>query len=400
MWRQSEAKQSTDKHVTDIEKKTADQDSGTIDSGFISSANLILSSTDLSSENLSSYIDEGQEAVDAPFSKSETAVKDPTAVDSGLDLSICESLSMNLQQVSLNPLQGKNQAQSEPALQPIGNKEDDNVKEKSLPLEVEKWRIFYGQNSDGDTQLHVAIIYGCFEEAAWKLIEMVPHPCLLDIKNIHRQSPLHLSVLTNQMRITRRLILGGANPSIQDGEGNTPLHLACSTGDLSSAYALTEPLSNFERSYLGPHCRIPALPQDLEQRNFKGQMCIHIAAKKDHVDIMRLLLRLGANLEAREGLGGKTALHIAIESNCTSVLNFILEECRPCFETRNYAGMTAYQLAACINQQLANRLVQFGADPKYKDESDSDLSDESEDDEEMYVTELPRHRRQDYGLTV
>lgn len=151
MWKQSEAKQSTDKHVTDIGKKTADQDSGTIDSGFISSANLILSSTDLSSENLSSYIDEGQEAVDAPFSKSETAVKDPTAVDSGLDLSICESLSMNLQQVSLNPLQGKNQAQSEPALQPIGDKEDDNVKEKSLPLEVEKWKIFYGQNSDGDT---------------------------------------------------------------------------------------------------------------------------------------------------------------------------------------------------------------------------------------------------------
>lgn len=129
-------------------------------------------------------------------------------------------------------------------------------------------------------------------------------------------------------------------------------------------------------------------------------MCIHIAAKKDHVDIMRLLLRLGANLEAREGLGGKTALHIAIESNCMSVLNFILEECRPCFDTRNYAGITAYQLAACINKQLANRLVQFGADPKYKDESDSDLSDESEDDEEIYVTELPRHRRQDYGLTV
>lgn len=116
----------------------------------------------------------------------------------------------------------------------------------------------------------MAIIYGGFEEAAWKLIEMAPDSRLLDILNDHGQSPLHLAVLTNQVRITRRLILGGANPSVRDIEGNTPLHLACITGDLYSAYALTDPLSNFERSHLGPNCKIPALPQDLEQRNYKG----------------------------------------------------------------------------------------------------------------------------------
>lgn len=99
---------------------------------------------------------------------------------------------------------------------------------------------------------------------------MAPHPDLLDIINDDGQAPLHLAALTRQSRMARRLIIGGANPSLRDSKGNTALHLACASGDLDTARALTDPLATIERNYLGPHGRIPALPQNLEQRNYRG----------------------------------------------------------------------------------------------------------------------------------
>lgn len=125
-------------------------------------------------------------------------------------------------------------------------------------------------------QLHIAIIQGFLEAAAFSLIRMAPHPCLLDIVNDDGEAPLHLAVLTKQHRIARRLVVGGANPGLRDRRGNTALHIACATGDLCAARALTDPLATIERNYLGPHKRIPALPQDLEQRNYRGKYLVPI----------------------------------------------------------------------------------------------------------------------------
>ena len=120
-------------------------------------------------------------------------------------------------------------------------------------------------------QLHAAIIQG-FLEASFSLIRMAPHPCLLNIMNDDYQSPLHLAVMTKQPRIVRRLLLAGANPTVRDFRGNTPLHLACIAGDFACATALTEPLTPIERMYLQDSKRVPALPQNLEQRNYSGTL--------------------------------------------------------------------------------------------------------------------------------
>lgn len=114
-----------------------------------------------------------------------------------------------------------------------------------------------------------------------------------------------------------------------------------------------------------------------------GEMCLHVAAANGHVDLVRLLLRLGADLEAREALAGKTALHVAVERGCRSVIAFLLEECRPCLDTQTYAGLTAYQLALCFDDsQLARELVRLGASPQPLPES-SDSESSSEDEETL-----------------
>jgi len=110
-----------------------------------------------------------------------------------------------------------------------------------------------------------------FVEAALSLIRIAPDPCLLNILNDDWQSPLHLAVLTHQPMIVRRLILAGADPSLRDFRGNTALHLTCTNGDVACAKALTDPLSPIERNELTPDRKVPALPQNLEQRNYNGK---------------------------------------------------------------------------------------------------------------------------------
>ena len=120
-------------------------------------------------------------------------------------------------------------------------------------------------------------------------------------------------------------------------------------------------------------------------------MCIHLAAAGNHVELVRLLLRLGADLDAREGLAGRTALHLAVEHGCKSVLSFLLQECRPRLDATNYAGITAYQIALCVDTQLAMDLVRFGATPEpLLDSEDTDSDDSNSEDEETYKHALSR----------
>lgn len=122
---------------------------------------------------------------------------------------------------------------------------------------------------------------------------------------------------------------------------------------------------------------------------FSGEMCIHLAASGNHVELVRLLLRLGADLDAREGLAGRTALHLAIEHGCKGVLKFLLEECRPSLDVPNYAGYTAYQIALCVDTQLALDLVRFGARPQPLSDEETDSDNSSmEDNDDSYMFNL------------
>ncbi|KAG5335761.1 CACT inhibitor, partial [Acromyrmex heyeri] len=357
-------------------------------------------------------------------------------VDSGVvDVDLSESLNqLTLQKQSvqlpgLNPLAIDSGIQPEPTtifkLMPVktGFKSNQRLRQhrddlllkehqqegvkKCAIINENTWQLYYTQDDDGDTQLHIAIMQG-YVEAALILIRLAPHPCLLNIYNDDWQSSLHLAVLTNQSLIVRRLILAGADPSLRNFHGNTALHLACMNGDLACAKALTDPLSPMERNNLIPGQIVPALPQNLEQRNYSDtsyfnqcgpsldretsvkspttmshrEMCLHLAATNGHVNLVRLLLRLGADLEAREALAGKTALHLAMERKCRSVVNFLLQECKPCLDTQMYSGLTAYQLALCIDSQLARELVRYGAKPEPLPDSDSDLESNSENNSE------------------
>ncbi|GAB0089137.1 NF-kappa-B inhibitor cactus [Sergentomyia squamirostris] len=266
-----------------------------------------------------------------------------------------------------------------------------------LPVAQEPWEIYYLQNSGGDTHLHLAIMDG-HGDVAKALIRMNPYPCLLDIQNDFFQTPLHLAVIAGQYTTVRQLILAGAEPTIRDYKGNTPLHLACEKGDLACVHALTVPIllteiqdmfrpnntfsdSSFRKKRNSPCIQLPG---DLNIRNYDGENCVHLAAQSRHIDILRHLVRCGADINAKEGKSGETPLHIAVNQGDEQLVKFLSSECSKInLESCTYGGMTAYQYATLNqNQSVMRLLLHVGAEPLTPPESDYD-SESDMDDSQM-----------------
>lgn len=353
-------KQQEDKFATD---------SGAVDSGFHSGQNL-------SSDNLFSSSSEVQEApVEQNFlSGNQKALaqqqqeEDSCTFDSGI--------------VDLDSSQQSHTAPND------SMKVDDlckNLHKMQLSRKeqhIMKWEKYFHQNEEGDTFFHLAIIHEQ-TEVVFSLIHVAPRHWL-DIQNDIGQTPLHLSVLSDQPKLVRRLVLAGAMTGIRDIEGNTPLHLACLHQNTNCAKELLTPLSTmeFQLSSLAAQAAIK-IPQDLEQWNYNGKRCVHIAAETSNIEVLRHLVSAGADINSREGKSGLTPLHIAIEFGNEQLVNFLLDECPKLrLEQVTYAGLTAYQLAAIQhNQSLLVGLKNHGAEPLTPPESDYEEEDSEEDEQ-------------------
>ncbi|XP_067624998.1 NF-kappa-B inhibitor cactus-like isoform X2 [Eurosta solidaginis] len=262
--------------------------------------------------------------------------------------------------------------------------------------QIPAWEKCYRQNDEGDTYLHLACISG-HENVVAALIRLAIHPCLLNIKNDYGQTPLHLASLTKQRRILRMLLLAGAEPCIRDSQGNTALHLACMSGDEQCVNALTIPISASEineahrqygyRSNDKVYSSLSAatLPPDLEIRNYDGEYCVHIAAEAGHINILSTLVQYGADINAREGKGGYTPLHIAVEQGNEDVFKFLMDECKNKLnlETETFGRLTAYQFACiCKKINMQSLLENRGAEPLTPPDSEYESSDDDSDFED------------------
>jgi len=264
--------------------------------------------------------------------------------------------------------------------------------QKELPRRI-TLRDLLRQDEDGDTPLHLAVLQG-FIEVVFSLVRILPDPRLLEIPNKYLQTPLHLAVLTNQAPLVRRLVVGGASVLLRDRLGNTPLHLACREGHVDCAHALLLPVSHEERqSALLPLHIVPQpLPQDLEQKNYEGQMPLHLAAMNGHVSIAKLLCCFGANVNGMEGKYGRTALHYSVERRHPAMLHFLVSQCGAQTEAETYSGYTAHQIASVSEPVLAALLADLGAQirPCLLEKFSSDEEDFSDSKMSLTASWRPR----------
>uniref|UniRef100_A0A2M4AAH1 Putative cask-interacting adaptor protein caskin n=1 Tax=Anopheles triannulatus TaxID=58253 RepID=A0A2M4AAH1_9DIPT len=324
-------------------------ESANTDSGFLSEPNLNSSENVCSSESISEGPAVGGITPPASGNQKELAVED-SAPDSGM---VADIESSNAPDCDIM-----------------------DICERFKRLRNTNDLAWDHQNDMGDTNLHLAI-YAENAELVRKLVANLPPP-YLNIQNDAAHTALHLAVLMDQPKTVRRLVLAGASLTVRDAYGNTALHLACGQSNLLCAKELLTPLSASEMQQ--HHVVGVKVPQNLELWNYDGKTCVHLAAETGSIAILKCLIDAGANINAREGKSGHSALHISIEQGNEELANFLLDECpRVALDMETYAGLTAYQLALLQNKMLiAKQLTTRGADPTSPPESDieSDSDDE------------------------
>lgn len=216
--------------------------------------------------------------------------------------------------------------------------EDLSCLDISNKLTYDQYFVFL-QDENGDTMLHSAIIDGCVPLAT-NLIKLAPSHEWINIQNQLFQTPLHLAVLTDQPILIRNLLIAGASLTAQDKNGNTALHLACKSGSNSAIATLIEPIRYVETKDTQYDIPCQSMFEVFNIRNYDGQTCLHFAASSRAIDILRMLLYRGVDINMQERKNGQTILHVACANQDETLIKFLLSYKSCDVDAKTFDGYT------------------------------------------------------------
>lgn len=140
---------------------------------------------------------------------------------------------------------------------------------------------------------------------------------------------LHTVCARNKSQFIRALASAGVNPSQQDKDGNSPLHVAVKAGSCDCVQALLQlPLT--------------------EVFNNEGYSPIHLAVKSRNLPITRLLLQADFHVTSGERKQGNNALHLAVLSKSLKSCEMILEKNKISIDSKNSADFSALEVAKAM----------------------------------------------------
>ncbi|XP_030073439.1 NF-kappa-B inhibitor beta [Microcaecilia unicolor] len=229
---------------------------------------------------------------------------------------------------------------------------------------------------DGDTALHLAVIHE-HEEFLGSLLCFIENTEFLDLQNDLGQTALHIAVIIGLPTFIKKLLLAGADPCIQEKNGNTALHVACKEGQYPCAQTLL-----YSTDLNACAQNIHKIKKQLDSTNYDSYTALHIAIIRKDLQMIKFLLASGANVNKQELSCGRSPLHLAVESQVPEVVECLLNAGADT-GARMYAGYTPiYSASYRPEQKILQMLRDFGSEePDWESDDSLDMgSDEEYDD--------------------
>uniref|UniRef100_A0A8P4KPD8 Nuclear factor of kappa light polypeptide gene enhancer in B-cells 2 (p49/p100) n=1 Tax=Dicentrarchus labrax TaxID=13489 RepID=A0A8P4KPD8_DICLA len=233
----------------------------------------------------------------------------------------------------------------------------------------------HSRASQSARQTAAALLQYCSTGDARVLLAIQRHLC--GVQDGNGDTPLHLAIIHQQTGVIQQLIqtlLSSQQPNIVNTANHlrqTPLHLAVITRQVKVVEALlragADP-SLLDKDGRGPihlavlagdHASLRPLLAHLGERHahlvntpdYHGLHPLHLAVRKDGERCLRLLVEGGAKINAPEQKSGNTALHLAVRENLFKVLKADVNAC-------TFGGNTPLHLAASLGSPtLCSMLV-------------------------------------------
>uniref|UniRef100_A0A3P8YP94 RHD domain-containing protein n=1 Tax=Esox lucius TaxID=8010 RepID=A0A3P8YP94_ESOLU len=220
--------------------------------------------------------------------------------------------------------------------------------------------------------LHLAIIHqqsAVIQQLVHTLQNMRQDRVLNQLNHLS-QSPLHLAVITGQVKVVDVLLRAGADPTLLDQDGRTALHLAALTGDDTTLRVLLGHLGE-RYSHL------------VNTADYHGLYPLHLAVRKGGERCLRLLVEGGAKINAPEQKSGCSALHLAVKENLFKVACTLITELKADVNMVTFGGNTPLHLAASQGSPpLCSMLIAAGADKNVENDEPLFFSSSSSDEEQ------------------
>jgi ankyrin repeat protein len=156
---------------------------------------------------------------------------------------------------------------------------------------------------EGMTALHCAARDGYDFLAA----ELLSKGAMVEAKTDAGETPLHMAVENGNIEITKQLLDHGANIEAQDNVGNVPLHNAVYSGD--------EQIVNL----------LLTRGAEMEKKDHLGRTIAHMAVETGHVDLFLSLLARDADTRGVD-IRGQTVTHYAAANGLATIVDQDLDD--------------------------------------------------------------------------
>ncbi len=219
------------------------------------------------------------------------------------------------------------------------------------------------QTIGGSTPLDFAVARGSVE-AARILIDYGA-----DVRRVYPdgRTPLHIAVANGHFTTVELLIDRGADLAIKDKTGMTPLDLAAAINHPGMVGMLLEAGATSSRPLLRNAVRQNRAELVVALLTHPGEPLAPVlreALAKSSPAIVGLLLKAGANINARDE-AGFTPLHDAALAGNASVVRSLLERGADINAGDRDSGATALYMAATMGREdVVMLLLEKGADPR------------------------------------